>query len=128
MILDTSAVLAWLADEPSAEWVDAQLRSTQATELRMSWVNVAELCMVSARIRTHATEAILRFLGEFGVERLAPDEAVVALAVEARSRFRINFGDCFAYAHAKLLDEPLLTLDADFLRTDLARVLHPERV
>ena len=127
MILDTSAVLAWLADEPSAEWVDAQLRSTQATELRMSWVNVAELCMVSARIRAHATEAILRLLDEFDIERLAPDEAAVALAVEARSRFRINFGDCFAYAHAKLLDEPLLTLDADFLRTDLARVLHPER-
>jgi ribonuclease VapC len=127
MILDTSAVLAWLADEPSAEWVDAQLRSTQATELRMSWVNVAELCMVSARIRAHATEAILRLLDEFDIERLAPDEAVVALAVEARSRFRINFGDCFAYAHAKLLDEPLLTLDADFLRTDLARVLHPQR-
>jgi uncharacterized protein with PIN domain len=119
--------LAWLADEPSAEWVDAQLRSTQATELRMSWVNVAELCMVSARIRAHATEAILRLLDEFDIERLAPDEAVVALAVEARSRFRINFGDCFAYAHAKLLDEPLLTLDADFLRTDLARVLHPQR-
>jgi ribonuclease VapC len=127
MILDTSAVLAWLADEPSAEWVDAQLRSTQATELRMSWVNVAELCMVSARIRAHATEAILRLLDEFDIERLAPDEAAVALAVEARSRFRINFGDCFAYAHAKLLDEPLLTLDADFLRTDLARVLHPQR-
>ena len=128
MILDTSALIAWLRDEPAAEWVDRQLHNPeQVAPLRMSWINVAELCMASARVRTHATEAILRLLDEFDIERLAPDEAVVALAVEARSRFRINFGDCFAYAHAKLLDEPLLTLDADFLRTDLERVLHPQR-
>lgn len=127
MILDASAAMAWLADEPSAEWVDAQLRRTEAAVMRMSWINVAELCMASARIRAHATEAILVMLAEFGVERLAPDEAVVAVATEARTRFRINFGDCFAYAHARLLDEPLLTLDADFLRTDLANVLHPRR-
>lgn len=31
----------------------------------------------------------------------------------------LNFGDCFAYALAKILGEPLLAKGADFLHTDI---------
>lgn len=127
MIVDTSALFAWLADEPTADWLALYLQARPAPVLRMSWVNVAELCMICARERLHAGEAVLDWLEEFQIERLAPDRDVVLLAVEARTRFPLNFGGCFAYAHARLLNEPLLTLDADFLQTDLKRVLHPDR-
>ena len=33
---------------------------------------------------------------------------------------RLNLGDCFAYALAKLLDKPLLCKGGDFVRTDIA--------
>jgi len=33
----------------------------------------------------------------------------------------LNFGDCIAYAAAKLADQPILCTGRDFLRTDLAR-------
>ena len=52
---------------------------------------------------------------------------MVELVIRARHQFPLTFGGCFAYAHARLLSEPLLTLDADFLKTDLPNVLHPER-
>ncbi|MGE3931835.1 MAG: type II toxin-antitoxin system VapC family toxin [Rhodospirillaceae bacterium] len=65
-------------------------------------------------------------LGRIGIEALAPDRDVVRIVGEARHRLPLNFGDCFAYAHAKLLGVPLLTLDSDFLKTDLAAVLHPD--
>jgi len=36
---------------------------------------------------------------------------------------RLNFGDCFAYALAKAMDEPLLFKGEDFTRTDITSAL-----
>ena len=36
-----------------------------------------------------------------------------------RGRNRLNFGDCFAYALAKAMDEPLLFKGNDFAQTDV---------
>ena len=36
-----------------------------------------------------------------------------------RHRARLNFGDCFAYALAKAMDEPLLFKGQDFVHTDV---------
>lgn len=36
---------------------------------------------------------------------------------------RLNFGDCFAYALAKAVNEPLLFKGTDFRRTDIRAVL-----
>ena len=66
-------------------------------------------------------------LERLGIEFMSPNRDIVSIVGEARQRFPLNFGDCFAYAHARLLGEPLLTLDADFLKTDLPDVLHPSR-
>ena len=35
----------------------------------------------------------------------------------------LNFGDCFAYALAKILDEPLLFKGEDFRKTDIVPAL-----
>ena len=37
----------------------------------------------------------------------------------------LNYGDCFAYALARQLGEPLLCKGSDFARTDLDLVLPP---
>jgi len=36
---------------------------------------------------------------------------------------RLNFGDCFAYALAKAMNEPLLFKGDDFTRTDITSAL-----
>jgi len=61
---------------------------------------------------------------------LAGEESTVEWirgTLDARSRFPLNFGDCFAYAHARLRNEALITLDDGFLATDLGTVLHPRQ-
>lgn len=127
MILDASIVLALVLKEPSAPWVLRELSGRPAEIMRMSWVNIAEAGMVVARVKAGAAAALQATLVRVGIEPLTLESAVVGLAIEARARFPIHFGDCFAYAHARLLDEPLMTLDKDFLKTDLPRVLHPSR-
>ena len=124
MILDTSAIVAVLKAEPHAGWVVARL---PGHVLRMSWVNVAELALVASNDLAISPEEVFLQIAPFGIEFLQPDEGIVALVARARERFPLNFGDCFAYAHAKLRNEALLTLDDDFLKTDLAQVLHPDR-
>jgi ribonuclease VapC len=55
----------------------------------------------------------------------------VVIARDAHRRFgrgsghpaKLNFGDCFAYALATELDEPLLFVGQDFIHTDVRRVL-----
>ena len=125
MILDASAVLAVFFDEIHSAWVVQRLLDAGPGALRMSLINLAEVRMVVERKRRGADKIVLANLQRDGVHFLADTLATCDTAVNAKARFSLNFGDCFAYAHAKLLDEPLLTLDADFLKTDLREVLHP---
>jgi ribonuclease VapC len=61
----------------------------------------------------------------------AVDEAQARVAREAYRDFgkgsghkaQLNFGDCFAYALAKTLNEPLLFKGTDFSQTDVRSAL-----
>lgn len=125
MIVDTSIVVALAADEPSVDWIRRTLDEHPAEPLRMSWVNIAECGMVLERAVPGASSALESALAALGIEPLEADFALLRIAVAARARFPLNFGDCFAYAHARLRKEPLITLDDDFLATDLEAVWHP---
>jgi ribonuclease VapC len=125
VILDTSAVLAISFDEPKAEWVLRTIQAHPAEPLFISWVNVAEAEIQVAKRKLPPTGLMDMFHRMF-IEPLTPDAEVTRLVAFARLNFPLHFGDCFAYAHAKLRGEPLLTLDSDFLKTDLTHVLHPD--
>ena len=127
MILDTSVVVALAADEPACAWIRETLDEHPREHLRMSWVNIAEAGMVLERAAGGASAQLEAALAALGVGPPAADFPLLQAAIAARSRFPLNFGDCFAYAHARLRGEALLTLDADFLATDLPVVLHPKR-
>ncbi len=127
MILDTSVVVALAADEPACAWIHETLDEHPREHLRMSWVNIAEAGMVLERAAGGASAQLEAALAALGVEPLEADFPLLQAAIAARSRFPLNFGDCFAYAHARLRGEALLTLDADFLSTDLPVVLHPKQ-
>jgi ribonuclease VapC len=66
-------------------------------------------------IRDHIQESAIRLV--------APTPEQAEIAAEARVRYPLNLGDCFAYALARHEDCPLLTLDRDFRRTDVKVVL-----
>lgn len=125
MIVDTSIVVALAAREPSSAWVHRTLNAMPSEPLRMSWVNIAEAGMVLDRASPGSARHLEAALAAIGIEALEAGREVVLQAIAARSAFPLNFGDCFAYAHARLRGEALITLDDDFLRTDLPKVLHP---
>ena len=70
-----------------------------------------------------------RFLSRAGVELIPVDQEQGQLARTALSRFGkgrhragLNYGDCFAYAAAISLGEPLLFKGDDFIHTDVAMI------
>jgi ribonuclease VapC len=128
MILDSSAVIAILRDEPeAAEMAEAMGR---ARTYRISAVSYVEAAIVIDSSRDPVSSR--RFDDFFreaqvGIESVTPLQARIAREAyrdfgKGRHRAGLNFGDCFAYALAKATDEPLLFKGDDFLHTDVETV------
>jgi ribonuclease VapC len=126
MIIDTSALVAILRDEPEAEVCARAIES--AAMRRLSAVSLVEAAVVidGSRdpIASRRFDDLLKE-AEVLVEPVAEIQA--RLARDAYRDFgkgsghpaRLNFGDCFAYALAKVTGEPLLFKGADFGHTDI---------
>lgn len=122
MIIDTSALVAILRDEPESErFADVLAASPENRISTGTWVE-AQIVAASYGISRELAE----LLELAGAELVAFDEVQARLAREAFQRFGkgrhragLNFGDCFAYALARALDEPLLFKGDDFSRTDI---------
>lgn len=125
MILDSSAVVAILMEEPEAEDVLAKLR--QPGSIGIGVPTLVETSMVlTSRWRKDSAPILEKFLSELGALVLSFDEAHWRVASEAFLRFgkgrhpaALNFGDCMSYATARVAGRPLLYVGADFPKTDL---------
>lgn len=134
MIIDTSALLAILRDEADAmEYAQAL---AGASIRRISAANYVEAAAVIDS--SHDPVASRRF-----DELLHEAQCVVEPVTEAQARIareayrdfgrgtshpaRLNFADCFAYALAKAMNEPLLFKGNDFKHTDVAPAI-PRRL
>ena len=120
MILDSSVVLCLLFGEPRAAEA-AALLNQHATTLHISTVNIAEILM---RLRSQVPKTRLAMTIEaFRKMPITPvpvDIAQAELAASARFTYpKLNFGDCFAYAAAKIRKMPLLTFNANFAGVDV---------
>jgi ribonuclease VapC len=130
MVLDTSAVLAVLLQEPEAPAFAVAVEAAES--VRMSVANVLESSIVlrsRKRIAPVEAESILdEFLEEAGVsvdpvdaDQLAAARRAYAEYGRGNHRAQLNFGDSFAYALAKVTGEPLLFKGNDFSQTDIGR-------
>ncbi|HEV7734642.1 MAG TPA: type II toxin-antitoxin system VapC family toxin [Candidatus Binatia bacterium] len=117
MVVDTSVLLAVLFDEPDAGWAAAQL-TEHASELRMSTVNLAETLLLIRDRQPRDADEIETQITTSGIRFVAPDTQQARIAAQARLRFPLNLGDCFAYALAVAEDCAILTLDRDFRSVD----------
>jgi ribonuclease VapC len=127
MIVDSSAVLAIFFAEPDAPEMVARLMAPGPK--RISAVNWLECAIKLDNAVAGASIELDAFLEDAGVE-VAPATASQARAARlAHRRFGkgrhpagLNLGDCFAYALARELGEPLLAKGEDFPATDLPLV------
>jgi len=133
VILDTSVLVAILFQEPEAE--DFARLILAADICRLSVANQLELAIVLERqARPDAARQAEAFLraAAIVVEPVTLQQGALARQAyydfgRSRHRARLNFGDCFAYALAKAMDEPLLFKGRGFAQTDV-RVARADRL
>jgi ribonuclease VapC len=122
VVVDTSALFAVFFYDPGTEWAIAQLEEN-AAGLRMSTVNLAETLIRLRDRQPQLAEELENEILDSGIRFVPPDAEQCRLAAEARARYPLNLGDCFAYALAVSEGVPILALDPGFRRVDHPVVL-----
>jgi ribonuclease VapC len=126
MILDTSALIAILRDEPEAAACAEAIEA--ASHRRISAANFVETAIVidgsrdpiaSRRLDDLVTEAQLVVEPVTAVQARIARDAYRDFGRGSGHPARLNFGDCFAYALARATGEPLLFKGEDFTHTDI---------
>ncbi|MDP2289767.1 MAG: type II toxin-antitoxin system VapC family toxin [Actinomycetota bacterium] len=128
IVVDTSAVMAALLDEPQRAEIERVLRENDCA---MSTATFVELSLVAeGRGGREASAIAHEFLERFQVALMSLDASMARLAVagwrqygKGRHRAGLNLGDCYAYALAIELGAPLLFVGDDFGHTDVAPAL-----
>ncbi len=126
MIIDTSALLAILRDEPEA--LTCAKAIEEAATRRISAANFLETAIVidASRdpIASRRFDELLK-VAEMAIEPVTEEQARIGRAAYrdfgkgSGHPAQLNFGDCFAYALAKATGEPLLFKGDDFPQTDV---------
>lgn len=124
MILDSSALVAIALDEPERDAFVAKINAADAVGVAAPTLVEAGI-VLSARVGEDVSELLAELVA-------AADAVVIEFGVghwqEAASAWRygksrhpasLNFGDCLAYATARLAGQPLLAKGNDFSRTDI---------
>jgi ribonuclease VapC len=121
VVIDSSALVAIVQGEPGATDLERRLRT--ASVLFMGAPTLVEALMVlESRGLSERAEVFVQKLG-IQVLRFESVHARAALAAfrlfgKGRHPASLNYGDCMAYAVAKVAELPLLFVGNDFSRTD----------
>lgn len=130
MIVDSSALIAILRDESDARVYAEAIGN--ADSRRISAATYVETAAVIDGSRDPVASRRFNELlrqARFVIEPVTEAQARIARAAyrdfgrSSGHRARLNFGDCFAYALAKAMDEMLLFKGKDFGYTDIKAVL-----
>lgn len=126
IVVDTSALLAIVLNEPEAEAIMAALEVED--RLLISAGTIAEALIVGGR--RGVGEEVAELIDGLGLEVVGVTSASARRISEAYRIWgkgvhpaALNFGDCFAYELAKEHACPLLYVADDFARTDIEAAL-----
>jgi len=125
MVIDPSALIAILQDEPGSRVVLRKILS--ATEVKMASPSTVELQAVLARYGNPSEHLVRRLLHDYSIKVVDFTAEHAAIARRAYLDFgrgsghraKLNFGNCFSYALAIAENEPLLFVGNDFAATDV---------
>jgi ribonuclease VapC len=133
MVVDTSAILAILQEEPEAADYAQLIEDDPAPLISAASAFEAGIVLISRHgpeARRDLQDVIAQ--GGMQIEPVTVEQAERAL--DAYQRFGkgrhsagLNFGDCFAYALAKAMGQPLLFKGNDFSQTDIEIVPQSRR-
>lgn len=124
IVIDASAVVAILLQEPGYQDLAGKLQSAEARY--MSPVSYAEAVMALSRSLRDPKFALDQYVRQARIvireiDAVQTDWSVHAFLQYGKGRHpaRLNLGDCFTYAAAKALNAPLLFVGNDFTQTDV---------
>lgn len=129
MIVDTSALIAVLRDEPDADRYVEALAAGPAVMSAATYVEAAVVVDANRDPVLRRRFDDLLVAADVVVQPVTREQA--DLARQAYRDFgkgsghpaRLNFGDCFSYALARASGEPLLFKGDDFAQTDVIPAL-----
>ena len=124
IVVDTSALMAVVLDEPAAAACSEVI--AQADAIVVSAGTLAEALIVAGRRNVGpAMQRLIRGIGCQVVPVTEHDAFEVARAYARWGRgvhpAGLNYGDCFAYALAEQRACPLLFVGEDFTKTEIAK-------
>ena len=125
MVLDTSAVLAILQNEPERRDFNEAVEAADTRSL--STASFVECSMIlESRYGPDGVRDLDLFIAKAQVSLVPVDEEQADLARRAFRKYGkgrhpagLNFGDCFSYALSQALERPLLFKGTDFPQTDV---------
>jgi ribonuclease VapC len=125
VILDSSPVVSVLLRESGHQGLEGKMRAADVLAIGAPTLLETEMVMISAQGEPGRL-AIARFRASLDVVVVPFGARHEEVAIEAFARFgkgrhpaALNYGDCMAYATARVADEPLLYIGNDFKRTDI---------
>lgn len=129
MIVDSSALVAIALAQSEARELLATLIAGPSP--RISAANLLETYLVIDRRGEQAKAALQEALTPIGIIVEPVIEEQIEIARDAYRQFgkgtghpaQLNYGDCFAYSLARMLDQPLLFVGNDFAQTDIKPAL-----
>lgn len=133
MVIDTSALLAILFNEPDAEYFESTF-DTDPTRLMSAASLLETAIVVEVRLGEAGGQELDLFLykAQITIVPFTAEQAEVARHAyrtygKGRHPAGLNYGDCFAYALAKTSGEPLLFKGNDFSQTDITPCKFPQQ-
>ena len=128
MFVDSSALVAIILNEPEGSEFNKKIGLA-----KQKWVcglTVFEVALALIRVKDESYETLLEIIESYlrrhgfqfaEINAKTARGAVDAFAVfgKGRHKAKLNMGDCFSYACAKKLKQPLLFKGNDFIHTDI---------
>jgi len=128
MVIDASALMAILKKEP--EWRAFSRAINWAASAWISPINWYEAAVNAEKYGINNVRIVKTIVQRLRIQVVPLDEHQMRLAHAAwrkygkgRNLAQLNMGDCFAYALAQQIGEPLLYKGKDFAQTDIAAAI-----
>jgi len=125
VVLDTSAILAILLNEPERRHFNELIEADGMRLISAATFLEASLVIESRQGPAAGRELdLLLHRAQVSIVPVDAEQAEIARVAwrkfgKGRHTAGLNFGDCFSYALARVSGEPLLAKGADFAKTDI---------
>jgi ribonuclease VapC len=125
IVVDTSALVCLLLDEPDAPRVEAELEADPNPVISAGTL-VETLIVAEGRKGPAGALTMDEIIREATITTVDHDERAARAAIDGWRRFgkgrhpaALNLGDCYAYGLARSLHAPILCVGDDFEQTDV---------